>query len=199
MPTPTSRMLQVARFAFGVWILVELLSWAKVLPLTLEFTWLGLILTASLAWGALEVISWRLRKVGSRTLWAGTFIATLVSQCTDAFGDILRLYGSYGWYDQVAHLIGGAVIALILYDLFTALHEAKRIQLGLKFRGFLSTLGSMAIGSMYELEEYGEDVIFGSNRLGNAFDTGNDMLLNTIGAVLLVLIIVWVRRTKQLQ
>lgn len=192
-------MLTVARFAFGVWILVEVLSWLKLLPLTLEFTWLGLILTASVAWGALEIISWRLRKVGARTLWAGTFLATLVSQCTDAFGDILRLYGQYGWYDQVAHLIGGAVIALILYDLFTALHEGTRIKLGLQFRGFLSVLGAMAIGSLYELEEYGEDVIFGSHRLGDAFDTGNDMLLNTLGAVLLTFVLIWARRRKQLQ
>lgn len=199
MPATTPRMLTVARFAFGVWILVEVLSWLKVLPLTLEFTWLGLILTASLAWGALEFISWRLRKAGARSLWAWTFIAALLSQCTDAFGDILRLYGTYGWYDQVAHLIGGAVIALILYDLFTALHERARIQLGLKFRGFLSVLGAMAIGSLYELEEYGEDVIFGSHRLGNAFDTGNDMLMNTVGAILCIFIIVWVRRKRQLQ
>ncbi|MDP2789993.1 MAG: DUF2238 domain-containing protein [bacterium] len=192
-------MLKIARFTFGAWIFVEVLSWAKILPLTLEFTWLGLILTASLAWGALEVISWRLRKVGARNLWAWTFFATLISQCTDAFGDILRLYGTFSWYDQVAHLVGGAVVALILYDLFTALHEAQRIQLGQKFRGFVSILGSMAIGSLYELEEYGEDVIFGSNRLGSALDTGNDMLLNTIGAVCLILIIVWVRRRKQMQ
>lgn len=193
------RMLTIARFAFGAWIFVEVLSWAKVLPLTLEFTWLGLILTASLAWGALEVISWRLRRVGARSLWAGTFIAVLVSQCADAFGDILRLYGQYGWYDQVTHFVGGAVVALVLFDLFTALHDSGRIQLGLTFRGFMVVLGAMAIGSVYELEEYGEDVIFGSHRLGDAFDTGNDMLLNTIGALLLVITIVWVRRRKQRQ
>jgi hypothetical protein len=192
-------MLTLARFAFGLWILVEVLSWARVLPLTLEFTWLGLILTASLAWGALEIVSWQLRKVGARSLWAGTFIATLVSQCTDAFGDILRFYGTYSWYDQVAHLVGGAVVALIFFDLLTSLHAAKRIQLGLAFRGFLSVLGSMALGSLYELEEYGEDVIFGSHRLGDAFDTGNDLLLNTLGAVLLILLTVWRRRRKQLQ
>jgi hypothetical protein len=192
-------MLQIARFAFGAWILIEVLSWAKVLPLTLEFTWLGLVLTASLAWSALEIISWRLRKVGARSLWAGTFIVALISQCTDAFGDIFCFYGTYSWYDQLAHLVGGAAVALIFFDLLTSLHAAKRLQLGLAFRGFLSVLGSMALGSLYELEEYGEDVIFGSHRLGDAFDTGNDLLLNTFGSVLLILLVVWFRRRKQLQ
>ncbi len=194
-----STMLKIARFAFGTWILIEVLSWLGILPLTLEFTWLGLILTASFAWAALEGISWRLRKVGARGLWGMTFLAALVSQCTDAFGDILRLYGTYSWYDQYAHLVGGAVIALILFDLLTALHTAQRIHVGVKFRGFFSILGAMAIGSLYELEEYGEDAIFGSNRLGSAFDTGNDMLLNTLGAILMIAVLVWQRRQKQLQ
>ncbi len=188
MPVP--RMLTVARFAFGLWILVEVLSWAKVLPLTLEFTWLGLVITAVAAWAAVEVISWRLRLVGARSLWAGTFLAVLVSQCTDAFGDILRLYGTYGWYDQAAHFVGGAVVALVFFDMLSALHDAKRLTIGVRFRGTLSVLGAMALGSLYELEEYGEDVLFKSNRLGTAFDTGNDMFLNTLGAVVLMFLLV---------
>ncbi|MEK7640147.1 MAG: DUF2238 domain-containing protein [Patescibacteria group bacterium] len=192
-------MLKIARLAFGVWVFVEVLSWAKVIPLTLEFTWFGLILTASVAWGAVELISLRLRKVGAQSLWGGTLLLVLISQCTDAGGDIFRLYSAYNWYDQVAHVVGGAAVALIFFNLLTSLHIAQRIQLGVKFRGWLAVMGSMAIGSLYELEEYGEDVIFGSHRLGDAFDTANDMLMNTLGALLLILIIVRIRRRKQLQ
>lgn len=183
-------MLTLVRFAFGAWITVEVLSWANVLPLTLEFTWLGLILTAAGAWGALEVISWRLRRAGARNLWAGTFAAALLSQCTDAFGDIFRWYGSFGWYDQVAHFVGGAVVALVFFDLLTALVQSKQIALGRRFTGFVSVLASKAVGSLYELEEYGEDVLFGSNRLGTALDTANDMLLNALGAVVVVILLV---------
>ena len=192
-------MLHVARFAFGAWILVEVLSWVQVLPLTLEFTWFGLILTAGFAWGALEFISWRLRRVGAQSLWGGTFLLALVSQCADAFGDIFRLYGTYSWYDQVAHALGGAAVALVFFTLFTSLSNQKLIQLGLKFRGWLAVMGAMAMGSLYEIEEYSEDVIRHAHRLGDAFDTANDMLCNTLGALLLVLTIVWLRRRKQLQ
>jgi hypothetical protein len=192
-------MLKVARFAFGAWILVEILSWIKVLPLTLEFTWFGLILTASFAWGAIEFISWRLRKAGAQSLWGGTLLFALVSQCADAFGDIFRLYGTFGWYDQVAHVVGGAAVALIFFNLLTSLHNQKIQQITIRFRGFIAVIGSMAVGSLYEIEEYSEDVIRNAHRLGDAFDTANDMFCNTIGAVLLVIIIVWTRRKKQLQ
>lgn len=191
-------MLQVARVAFGAWLLVEVLSWAKVLPLTLEFTWFGLILTASVAWGTVELISWRLRKVGAQSLWGGTLLLVLISQCTDAGGDIFRLYGTYSWYDQVAHIIGGAAVALIFFNLLTSLHAAQRVKLGFKLRGWLAVMGSMAVGSLYEIEEYSEDIIRNAHRLGDAFDTANDLLCNTIGAGLLMLIIVWVRNRKKL-
>ncbi len=189
-------MLRVARFAFAAWLLVEILSWAGVFPLSLEFTWLGLVLTASLAWLALEVISWRLRKVGAGNLWGWTFLAALLSQCTDAFGDILRLYGTYGWYDQVAHIVGGAVVALVFYNIFYNLQGHGSLRLTKGWMYTFSIFSSMAIGSLYELEEYGEDVLFHSNRLGSAFDTGNDMLMNTIGAIVLVLSIVLARRKR---
>lgn len=182
-------MLVVARIAFATWIFVEILSWAGILPLTLEFTWLGLVITASAAWGALELISWWLRKHGAATLWGWTFLVALVSQCTDAFGDILRLYGTYSWYDQVAHFVGGAVLALVTFNTLHALHDAGKVQLPLGARVLVSIAAAMAIGSLYELEEYGEDVVFGSNRLGSAFDTGNDMLLNTLGAVCIILVL----------
>lgn len=183
-------MLQVARIAFGTWLGVEILSWAGVFPIHIEFTWLGLVLTAALAWLALEVITWQLHRVGAESLWGWTFLAALLSQCTDAFGDILRLYGTYSWYDQVAHLVGGAAVALVFFNIFARLIERGIVKLPRAWHGFISILGSMAISSLYEIEEYSEDVIFHSNRLGSAFDTANDMLLNTSGAILIILVIV---------
>lgn len=194
----TPRMLTIARYAFGLWILVEALSWAKVLPLTLEFTWFGLIITAVGAWAALEIISWRLRAHGADLLWGWTYLAALISQCADACGDIFRLYGRFGWYDQVAHIIGGAVVALIFFNLLTSLNNKKVQQVGLKFRGFISVLGSMAIGSLYEIEEYSEDIIRHAHRLGDAFDTANDMLCNAIGAIILIIVIVTIRHRRKL-
>jgi hypothetical protein len=191
-------MLKIARLAFGFWLFVEILSWVKILPLTLEFTWLGLVVTASFAWGILEIISWRLRRVGARNLWGLTYFAALFSQCVDAFGDISRFYGKFGWYDQFAHFVGGAVVALVIFDLLLALQDSGRLNLPAKGRAIIAICVSMAAGSLYELEEYGEDVFFNSNRLGNAFDTGNDMFLNTLGAAVLIWLIYFIRRRRKL-
>ena len=191
-------MLKIARFAFAAWLLVEFLSWLKVLPFTLEFTWLGLMLTASFTWIALEIISWRLKKAGARYLWGTTYLVSLFSLCVDAFGDTFRFYGTYAWYDQVAHFIGGAVVALVIFNLLIALYSANKINLPSKGIAAIAIGISMALGSVYELEEYLEDVVFNSNRLGDAFDTGNDMLLNTVGAVVIIVILVIIRRRKKL-
>jgi hypothetical protein len=190
-------MLQVARIAFGTWLCVEILSWVGVFPIHIEFTWLGLVLTAALAWLALEIISWQLHRVGADSLWGWTFLAALLSQCTDAFGDILRLYGTCCWYDQAAHLVGGAVVALVFFNILARLIERDIVKLSRAWQGFIAILGSMAVGSLYEIEEYSEDVIFHSNRLGSAFDTANDMLLNTCGAVLFILAIIIFARKRQ--
>lgn len=198
MAAPASKMLQVVRGVFATWLSIELLSWAGVLPLTLEFTWLGLVLTASVAWAGVEIISWRLRKSGARNLWAGTFFLVLLSQCTDAFGDILLLYGTYSWYDQVAHVVGGMALGLVFAVTFIAAQAAGVARFGKKSLGALAVACAMALGSLYELEEYLEDVLTGSNRLGTGMDTGNDMLMNTIGAIAVVLVVQLVahRRTR---
>jgi uncharacterized membrane protein YjdF len=199
MDTRPPVMLKIARFAFAAWLIVELLSWLKILPLTLEFTWFGLMLTASFVWLGLEIISWRLRKAGARYLWGLTYLGALLSLCVDAFGDIFRFYGSYTHYDQFAHFIGGAMIALVVFDLMTALYKSGKISIPLKGRGVLAIATAMAMGSLYEIEEYSEDVLFGSHRLGDAFDTANDMLLNTLGAIAIIIIIVMIRRRKKFQ
>lgn len=192
-------MLKIARLAFAAWLLVEFLSWLKILPLTLEFTWLGLMLTASIVWLALEIISWRLKKTGARYLWGLTYLVSLFSVCIDAFGDIARFYGTYAWYDQVAHFIGGAAVALVIFDMLVSLQQANKINLPLKGRGAITIGLAMALGSVYELEEYLEDVFFASHRLGDAIDTANDMLLNTIGAVIIIVTLVIIRRRKKFQ
>ena len=190
-------MLKIARLAFGAWILVEILSWAEVLPLTLEFTWLGLILTAGFVWVSLEIISWQLRKHGARYLWGITYLGALFSVCADAFGDIFRFYGNFFWYDQAAHSIGGAVVALIAFNLLTALYQSGKIVLPIKGRGVISVAIAMAMGAFYEIEEYLEDVFFHSHRLGDGFDTANDLLCNTFGAVVIIIILVIIRRRKK--
>jgi uncharacterized membrane protein YjdF len=84
----------------------------------------------------------------------------------------------------------------VFYNIFHNLQGHGSLRLTKGWMYTFSIFSSMAIGSLYELEEYGEDVLMHSNRLGTAFDTGNDMLMNTVGAILLVLCIAIVRRRR---
>ena len=47
----------IIRIGFAAWIIFELLNWIGVLNFTLDFTWLGLVVTAVFVWTALEIVS----------------------------------------------------------------------------------------------------------------------------------------------
>ncbi len=52
---------------------------------------------------------------------------------------------------------------------------------------FLTFTIGVTLGAGYELLEYSEDVLTGSSRLGDGPDTGNDLLMDFIGAALATL------------
>jgi uncharacterized membrane protein YjdF len=90
----------------------------------------------------------------------------------------------------VAHVIGGAMAALVAFVVFWRLVEVGRIKLGKKLTGFVALCVSAFLGVLYELEEYLEDVFTHSQRAGTSFDTSNDLLWNTIGAIVIIFSII---------
>ncbi len=183
-------LTSISRLGFLLWIIFELLNWQGVLNFTLDFSWLGLVLTAGFVWVSLEIISWRLKKVSGKPLPWFAFFLSLLSVSFDAFGDTHHLYSRFFWYDQVAHVIGGAMAGLVTFVFVWRLVEAGRINLGRKLSGFFAVCISSFLGVLYEIEEYLEDVLTGSQRAGNSFDTSNDLLWNTVGALVIVAIAV---------
>ena len=91
--------------------------------------------------------------------------------------------------------MAGSLIALMLYFIFHQLNFSISLRCKLLFVFcILSTLGTI-----YEIEEYLEDVFFHSNRLGDGYDTANDLLMNNSGAfiTLLIIYLIWhVRRNN---
>ncbi|MBU0963868.1 hypothetical protein KKC06_02410, partial [Patescibacteria group bacterium] len=86
--------------------------------------------------------------------------------------------------------------ALLMFFVLWRLNQAGRIKIGKKLLGFMAITGSAFFGVLYELEEYLEDVFTGGNRLGSGVDTANDMMWNTIGALIVVLIAVKILRSR---
>ncbi|MBU0598518.1 hypothetical protein KKF61_06060 [Patescibacteria group bacterium] len=186
----------IIRAGFAGWIIFELLNWAGILDFTLDFTWLGLVVTAVFVWAALEIVSARLKKTTNRTLPWIVFFACFFSISFDALGDVAGWYSRFVWYDQVGHTLGGAMAALLMFFVLWRLNQAGRIKIGKKLLGFMAITGSAFFGVLYELEEYLEDVFTGGNRLGSGVDTANDMMWNTIGALIVVLIAVKILRSR---
>ncbi|MBI2426957.1 MAG: hypothetical protein HYV34_03845 [Candidatus Kerfeldbacteria bacterium] len=179
----------IARLFLGGLLALEILAWIGVLSIDLDFTWLGLIVTLVIAWGFVETLLFFIhRKIADE--WSGwllLFVAFPLS--IDAIGDMTNLYSRFLRYDEVAHFAGGFASMAVLSYMVWAYFRIHRIRLPKKVL-FLYSLGLASIaGILYESEEFFEDVLFGSNRLGDGYDTVIDLLLNLTGGVVMGFII----------
>ncbi len=160
----------------------------------MDFTWLGLILTSLAILGGLEVTNFVLKKRTHTQIPSLIWPLALGVVVLDAGGDFFHFYSRWSWYDQVAHLLGGAVAAAVIYIIFIAVaqvhHWSHPQHLSLTYALGLAT----TLGVLYEIEEYLEDYFNLTNRLGSAQDTVNDLLMNLIGAFLIISLIKIFRR-----
>jgi hypothetical protein len=120
--------------------------------------------------------------------WSVWIIVT-VALWLDAAGDFFHLYGKITWWDQVVHFGVSAIMAFTLFAVINAFWVDK-FQYSLLFRKgrlklalFLSSTSSVSLGALYEVEEYLEDLLFHTNRLGPGTDTANDLSMNILGVL----------------
>ena len=179
-------MKWILRCGFTGWLIFEFLNLIKVLDFTLDFSWLGIMLTASFIWGAIEITSYRINKsTGQPFPWL-VYLIGLIGTTWDALGDVAHFYSRYEWYDQVAHALGAAAAALVIFFALWRLKEAGKLVIGDKLLATFSFCSAAFLSVLYEVEEYLEDVFFHTNRLGNGVDTANDLLWNTVGSIIIV-------------
>ncbi|MDP2587542.1 MAG: hypothetical protein Q8P33_02090 [bacterium] len=179
-----------ARIGFALILFIEILGVTGVLGITPDFTWKGMIIQAVAIWGALEIVQVMINKMGLNMTLGPAALIIMVQLAIDATGDMGHLYSRFDWYDQILHLTGGFVAAIITTGLVRSLFErhghSKHARFELLIYGFaLSVVGQV----IYELAEYLEDILTGSNRLGDGFDTVNDLTLGMFGALLAALIV----------
>ena len=189
-------MRTISRLLFGGLILFELLNQFGLLHFSLDFTWFGLALTSIIVWLSIEVASYLLKKSSGQAIPGSVFFVAVVTVYTDALGDILHFYARFFWYDGMAHFIGGAAVAGVLFFIFWNLYRSKKIKIGLLGTGFASLTGASFFGVLYEIAEYLEDLFTGSHRLGDGPDTVNDLSLDILGALFiigLIIIYIWKR------
>lgn len=183
-------LVNIFRAGFVFILLVEIFGW-KVLNASVNFTWQGLILTVVIFLILIEIAFRTLaRKFGSQVSWM-SYAAGFVSLSLDAAGDIFHFYSRFSpWYDKSLHFIGGAVGAIIIYDILRIIHSARPADFSRKWMAVLAISLTFFFAFGYEWLEYIEDVAYWKRpmRLGDAYDTIDDMQLNFLGILLGVFI-----------
>ena len=192
---PASWPRHMWRGALAALIAFELLCAIGVVRVSLQFTWLGLIITAAAGWAIVEAVGLGYRRQKGRPLPASIWAIVFFGLAMDASGDILQLYGRFLWWDRAVHVSVSAIACFTLFLVvnafwidgfrFAMLMRRGRMKLSL----LLAAAGTMALGAVYEIEEYTEDRLFGTNRLGPGVDTADDLFLNLVGVAAAVAII----------
>jgi uncharacterized membrane protein YjdF len=112
--------------------------------------------------------------------WSVLPVVSLV--LLDATGDYLHFYSTWQYYDTVLHFLGSSGAALLIYMIYFNYYPF--LQQHYRLLALLTITTTICVGVLYELEEYLEDVFTGSHRLGDGFDTANDLLMNSWGAII---------------
>lgn len=188
-------VINFARLLFAGLIVFELLNYLKILQFNTQFTWLGLVITSAFSLVLLEFVALKYKEKKGQYLHWSIWLIVVGGLGVDAFGDFFHLYSKINWWDQVVHFAVSAVICFTLFTVisafwidqfkFSLLMKTGRLKLSL----LLAATSTMSLSALYEIEEYLEDVIFHTNRLGPGTDTANDLFFNLLGILTIVVFV----------
>lgn len=171
------------RVPLSAMIVLEIFGALDVIPVQPVFTDLGLMLTASVVWLFLELNRRQLQ------LWA--VIPAVLAVLLDMLGDYAQWYATVQYYDAGLHAVGSAAAAACVWTVMQSRSERQAPE---RLQRLLLFTGVVTLGVFYEIEEYLEDWFTHSHRLGDGYDTANDLLLDAVGALVVVLLIKFKRR-----
>lgn len=207
--------LAIIRFLFWALLGFEFLNWIEILHFEVKFTWLGLIITAGVVYGFIEYLHRYLKKHHQAGMPWIAFVFGFVPVFYDATGDVFYWY-DFWWYDVVAHFLGSAMAAAVIFSFFRILRRVNFTNWYFGTKMFFAFTTAVTFGVFFELEEFGEDFLTCyhrdfipflvekllpcGTRFGNAFDTGADLFFDVLGGLTAVLItwgIVVLRQAKE--
>lgn len=109
--------------------------------------------------------------------------------CATLFlGEVHGFYTRFWWWDLVLHAGSGMAFGFIGFLILYSLHRNGRFQAHPSLIAFFSFSVALAVGSLWEVFEFGMDTLFGLNMQKSGLrDTMWDIIVNTIGAALAAL------------
>lgn len=109
-------------------------------------------------------------------------------------GEVYGYYTRFWWWDIVLHTTSGFLTGILGFLLVYVLNEKKEIELDMKpgFVALFAFVFAIAIGTFWELFEFGMDSFFGTNmQQGGLTDTMQDLIVNSIGALIISVLGWW--------
>lgn len=185
----------VWRGLLGGLVILEIVLFSMAVDTASTYTALGSLLQSVAALLGLEITYRYLRR---RNVILRGWISNLIILMTlsDAAGDYLLFYDKFVHYDAYLHFTIPAVVTICLMGIVWSVRPTF-----LHWPSWPLLVATIVItaGVFYEIEEYLEDVLFGSHRLGDGFDTANDLSMNVLGAFLPALIMYFYLRRNYVQ
>ncbi len=114
--------------------------------------------------------------------WQTHAIATVCSYL-DVLGTDGNLYARIDEYDKLTHFMGVAAITSGAYDCFRGMYNAGSRKWVAEDRLVAAVSVGIAVGIGWEVYEYIGDNVFNTSRIGGAWDTTNDIVSDTLGAM----------------
>lgn len=195
-PVAVLWLRRIPYMLFAVLFVFEFLNYIGVLHFRVDFTWLGRMVSSLGVFLILVVLDWMFEKKIEARMPGVILICGTVLLLIDFWGDIFGLYTRWPWYDQLAHFLSGPLIVVAFLVFYEALTYRLRWGHPMVLTYFFAWQTTVVLAVCYEIEEYSEDLLFLTNRLGDARDTANDLALNALGAALTLLCIAVFRRLR---
>ena len=166
------------RFPLGSLLVFELLAILQVFPVQPVYTNFGLFITNAGILAFIEVIHYKFKqKKHAIHWWAVTPV--VIDIYLDALGEYLHFYTTIEHYDTFLHFLGSAIAAFFLW--YILYHFTERSSKYTSLVLFGTAILTISLGLLYELEEFTEDMMTGSNRLGGSADTLLDVSMDMMG------------------
>jgi hypothetical protein len=98
-------------------------------------------------------------------------------------GESGGFYDRFWWWDLVWHLLAGVAFGLIAYVILILTYRKQNVIVAPIFTSIFAISFSMCASALWELLEFGIDLVFKTNMQPSAEDTMSDLLIGFIGAI----------------
>jgi len=103
-------------------------------------------------------------------------------------GGVLSMYYTIPLYDKFAHFVSSFLVAFVSFTAIYILDEYwDGLHMDRRAMAFVVIVATMAFGVVWEFIEWGSDLVFGTHEQWGLTDTMTDLLVDTIGGVLMAL------------